>query len=74
MSEGPIIIHNQTEGDLRLDKFLAENLDNYSRSFIQKLISEGGVNVDGFPIYKKSETINPGAEVEITIPPAKDST
>jgi len=74
MSEGPIILHNQTEGVLRLDKFLAENLDNYSRSFIQKLISEGEVNVDGFPIYKKSELINPGAEVEITIPPAKDTT
>ena len=57
MSEGPIILHNQTEGELRIDKFLAENLDNYSRSFIQKLISEGGVNVDGFPINKKSELI-----------------
>jgi len=74
MSEGPIILHNQTEGELRIDKFLAENLDNYSRSFIQKLISEGGVNVDGFPINKKSELISPGAEVEITIPPAKDTT
>jgi 23S rRNA pseudouridine1911/1915/1917 synthase len=37
------------------------------------LISEGRVNVDGFPIYKKSELLNPGAEVEVTIPPAKDT-
>ncbi|MCJ7715382.1 MAG: RluA family pseudouridine synthase [Anaerolineales bacterium] len=73
MREDPIILHNQTEGDLRLDKFLADNLEDYSRSYIQKLISEGGVNVEGFPIYKKSELISPGAEVEITIPPAKET-
>ncbi len=73
MSEETIILHNQTERELRLDKFLAEHLEEYSRSYIQKLISEGGVNVDGFPIYKKAELLNPGAEVEVTIPPAKDT-
>ena len=74
MNEETIILHNQTERELRLDKFLADYLEKYSRSFIQKLISEGRVNVDGFPIYKKSELLNPGAEVEITIPPARDTT
>ena len=74
MSEETIILHNQTERELRLDKFLADYLEKYSRSFIQKLISEGRVNVDGFPIYKKSELLNPGAEVEVTIPPARDTT
>ncbi len=73
MSEETIILLNQTERELRLDKFLAEHLEEYSRSYIQKLISEGGVNVDGFPIYKKAELLNPGAEVEVTIPPAKDT-
>jgi len=73
MSEETIILHNQTEGELRLDKFLADHLEKYSRSYIQKLISEGGVNVDGFPIYKKSELLNPGAEVEVTIPLAKET-
>ncbi len=74
MSEETIILLNQTERELRLDKFLAEHLEEYSRSYIQKLISEGGVNVDGFPIYKKAELLNPGAEVEVTIPPAKETT
>ncbi len=74
MSEETIILHNQTERELRLDKFLADCLEKYSRSFIQKLISEGRVNVDGFPIYKKSELLNPGSEVEVTIPPARDTT
>jgi len=73
MSEETIILHNQTERELRLDKFLAEHLEEYSRSYIQKMITEGGVSVDGFPIYKKAELLNPGAEVEITIPPAKET-
>lgn len=73
MSEETIILHNQTERELRLDKFLAEHLEEYSRSYIQKIITEGGVSVDGFPIYKKAELLNPGAEVEVTIPPAKET-
>ncbi len=73
MSEETIILLNQTERELRLDKFLAEHLEEYSRSYIQKLISEGGVNVDGFPIYKKAELLNLGAEVEVTIPPARET-
>lgn len=73
MSEETIILHNQTEREIRLDKFLAEHLEEYSRSYIQKIITEGGVSVDGFPIYKKAELLNPGAEVEVTIPPAKET-
>ncbi len=73
MSEETIILHNQTERALRLDKFLAEHLEEYSRSYIQKMITGGGVSVDGFPIYKKAELLNPGAEVEVTIPPARET-
>ena len=74
MSEEQIILHNQSEKEIRLDKYLAENLEEYSRSFIQKIISEGGVSVEGFPVYKKSEILKPGVEVEILIPPAAETT
>ena len=74
MSEEPIILHYLSEKGIRLDKYLAEQLENYSRSYIQRIIAEGGVTLDGFPVYKKSEIINPGAEVEIKIPPAKETT
>ncbi len=73
MSQDPIIIWNHSEKELRLDKLLAQELDNFSRTYIQKIISAGGVSVDGFPLYKKSEMISPGTEVEIIIPPAEDS-
>ncbi len=74
MSEELIILHYLSEKGIRLDKYLAEQLENYSRSYIQRIIAEGGVTLDGFPVYKKSEIINPGAEVEIKIPPAKETT
>ena len=73
MSQEPIIISNQSEDQLRLDKLLAQELEDFSRSYIQKIISAGGVSVDGYPLYKKAEMIAPGTEVEIIIPPAEDS-
>ena len=73
MNDELILRHNLGEKQIRLDKFLSESLEDYSRSFIQKIISAGRVSLDGFPVYKKSELVSPGAEVEITIPPAEES-
>jgi 23S rRNA pseudouridine1911/1915/1917 synthase len=73
MSQEPIIISNRSEKELRLDKLLAQELRDYSRSYIQKIISAGGVSADGYPLYKKAELISPGVEVEIIIPPAEES-
>ena len=73
MNEDLVIRHDQGGGEIRLDKFLAENLKDYSRTYIQKIISAGRVSIDGFPIYKKSEPVYPGDEVEISIPPAVES-
>jgi 23S rRNA pseudouridine1911/1915/1917 synthase len=72
-SQEPIIISNRSENEIRLDKLLAQELGDVSRSYIQKIISAGGVSVDGYPLYKKAELIPPGMEVEIIIPPAEDS-
>ena len=73
MSEELIIRHDQGGDEIRLDKFLAENLEDYSRTYIQKIISAGRVSLDGLPVYKKSEPVYPGDEVEISIPPAVES-
>ena len=73
ISQEPIIISNQSQNELRLDKLLAQELEGFSRSYIQKIISAGGVSVDGYPLYKKAELISPGVEIEIIIPPAEDS-
>lgn len=73
MSQEPIIITNRSENELRLDILLAQELEDFSRSYIQKIISAGGVSADGYPLYKKAEKISPGTDVEIIIPPAEDS-
>jgi len=74
MSEEPLILQNTSDQELRLDKFLAQEMDDISRSFIQKVISQGGVFIEGIPVVKKSERIAPGTEVEVLIPPARDTT
>lgn len=73
LSQEPIIISNRSENELRLDILLAQELRDFSRSYIQKIISAGGVSADGYPLYKKAELISPGMDVEVIVPPAEDS-
>lgn len=56
---------------IRLDKFLAQNLPDHSRSRLQSLIKQGMVIVDGRPATKSSWKLQGGEEIEVRIPPAK---
>ena len=49
---------------LRLDRFLSEELEDYSRSFLQKLIKEGLVTVDGKPV-KANYRLSAGQQVSV---------
>jgi 23S rRNA pseudouridine1911/1915/1917 synthase len=51
----------------RLDKYLQGRFNQFSRSRIQKLIKEQGVNVNGKPA-KTSHNLNPGDCIELTLP------
>lgn len=73
MSQEPILITNHSQSEIRLDKLLAQELEEFSRSYIQKIISAGGVSSDGYPLYKKAELISPGTEIEVVIPPSEES-
>jgi len=52
----------------RLDHFLSENLPKYSRSFIQKLIKKGMVEVDGKVIFKTGYKLDGKRELKVSIP------
>ena len=52
----------------RLDKFLAQNLPDLSRSRLQALIKEGMVQVHGTLIQKTGFSVEAGDRVSITIP------
>ncbi|MBU0881067.1 MAG: RluA family pseudouridine synthase [Candidatus Omnitrophica bacterium] len=62
-----------TEADngTRLDKFVTGKMgDKYSRVFLQRLITDGHILVDG--IHRKNHyDVTPGEYIEIDIPPAK---
>jgi 23S rRNA pseudouridine1911/1915/1917 synthase len=73
MNQESMILQNQSDSEIRLDKFLVKELEGYSRSFIQKIITAGGVAVDGFTVYKKSERLSPGMVIEVIIPEAEDA-
>jgi 23S rRNA pseudouridine1911/1915/1917 synthase len=53
----------------RLDKFLVEQLQEFSRSRLQGLIADGLVDVDGRPAKKAGQTIETGSSVTVRIPP-----
>jgi len=74
MNKEPILFQNLSDKEIRLDIFISQGLEGYSRSYIQKMISAGAVSVEGFPVYKKSEMVTPGTEVELIIPDVEETT
>ena len=59
--------------DERLDHFLVESLPEFSRSRLQKLVKDGFISVDGIPAKKAGQKLEPGARVEVVIPPTAPS-
>jgi 23S rRNA pseudouridine1911/1915/1917 synthase len=59
------------EVGMRVDQFLQERLKDFSRSRLQKIVSEGGVLVNE-KIAKAGQKLKNGQVVSVTIPPLKD--
>ncbi|MCT4661318.1 MAG: RluA family pseudouridine synthase [Tissierellales bacterium] len=55
------------EEDLRLDKYLSEELEEYSRSYVNKLIKEGFIKVNG-RIVKPKYLVKSDDKIEVEIP------
>lgn len=55
------------EKDIRLDAWLAARLEDCSRTYVQKLIEEGRVLVNGKPV-KTNYRLTPGEEISVSIP------
>lgn len=55
----------------RIDKFLSCRLEEVSRSYIQKLIKEGHVSVNGKPV-KANYKLGAGDKISVEIPEAKE--
>ena len=69
MSEDVVTFQYGDEGEERLDKIIAAELEDQSRTRVQELIVEGYVSVAGSTIEKKSELVEPGASIKVILPP-----
>lgn len=65
-----MIIRCEEEG-IRLDRFLAEELEELSRSQVQKLLEDGHIRLNGKPV-KKSDKALPGAAYEVELPEPRE--
>lgn len=61
----------ETENNVRVDKYLADEMNELSRSHIQKLIKEGNVQVNSKPV-KANYRLVLDDEIEVTIPELKE--
>ena len=69
MSDRVLNFHFDKKAPERLDKFLVELLQEFSRSRIQGLIADGFVDVDGHAAKKAGQTLESGSNVTVRIPP-----
>jgi 23S rRNA pseudouridine1911/1915/1917 synthase len=66
----PVHVVSAEVAGLRLDQFLRRELPEHSRAFLQKLIEQGDVRVNGKP-SKPSHAVRAGDEVGVEIPPPR---
>lgn len=59
------------ENDVRLDVYLGKSLESQSRSYVQKLISEGHVTINNENCTVKKQLLHTGDIVEMVIPDAE---
>ena len=59
------------QSGVRLDVFLSEQLDNMSRSAVQKLLEAGAVTLNGKALRKQDKTVA-GAVYEVVLPELKE--
>ena len=66
MSE--LLIVGSEQDNTRLDRFLADQYEEYTRSFLQKLIDQGNVSINGISVKKSGIKLKENDEVSVTLP------
>lgn len=60
-----------TDENMRLDKYLSDEIEDVSRSYLQKLLKQDMVRVNEKPV-KASYSLNAGDEISVIIPELKE--
>lgn len=58
-------------GKERLDRWLSEQLSDFSRSYLQKLIEQGQLTINGQVCSEKKIKVNLGDRIHLIIPPSE---
>lgn len=66
-------LHVEVTGE-RLDRYLAEQLPDFSRSRLQKLIEQGNVHINGEVCASKKAAVQQGDRIQIEVPDAQPLT
>ena len=69
MKEKVLSFHVEGASGERLDKYLTQHVDEVSRSYLQTLIDDGYVEVDGRPAKKRGQFVEGGQRIVLRIPP-----
>jgi 23S rRNA pseudouridine1911/1915/1917 synthase len=59
------------EKNTRLDKFIATHIPDMSRSWLQRVIDDGHVQVDG-QVRNRTFKVTPGQEIVVSVPPVAE--
>ncbi|MEG1441603.1 MAG: RluA family pseudouridine synthase [Oscillospiraceae bacterium] len=63
---------NEDETQCRIDKYLGDKLEGYTRSYIQKLIENSGVLING-NVVKPKQKVSQGDNITIVIPKTQET-
>ena len=66
--EQEVLIVSAGYSGWRLDRYLTEQFDEYSRSALSKLVENGSVLLDGRPVKKNGSKIKEGNTVSVILP------
>lgn len=69
MEKEKLIVNLENAG-VRLDAYVADNINNLSRTMVKKLIEEGNISVNG-KIQKVSYKVQENDEINVNVPEAK---
>ena len=72
LDEEKILVVDTDSAGRRLDRFLSEQLANFSRSRIQKLIESGQVTVNSICCLDKNYRLDENDRVALFIPQSKE--
>ena len=66
MKEEELVVSESFDG-WRLDRFLADQFEEYSRSYLQKLTEQGMTSVNGLPVSKSGRKLKTGDRLLVRI-------